>query len=209
MQAGTHWEDVYAAKPADSVSWFQPSADRSLRLIGEVAAGRNAAIIDVGGGASRLVDGLLASGFDDVTVVDLSRSALEVSKARLGAGASRPTWLAGDILALELPRHRFDIWHDRAVFHFLIDEADRRAYLRQVRHALKPGGHVVIATFAQDGPERCSGLPVRRYSAGELAAEFGAPFTLVTHEHETHVTPGGGSQAFVYCLFRLEPGEAA
>lgn len=209
MQAGTHWEDVYAAKPADSVSWFQTSAERSLRLISEAAAGKDAAIIDVGGGASTLIDGLLASGFDDVTVVDLSRSGLEVSKARLGAAANRPTWIAGDILSLDLPRHRFDIWHDRAVFHFLIDEADRRTYLGQVRRALRPGGHVVIATFAEDGPLRCSGLPVRRYSAGELAAEFGAPFTPVSHEHETHVTPGGGSQAFVYCLFRLEPDEAA
>ncbi len=209
MQAGTHWEEVYAAKPANSVSWFQPSAERSLRLISEAAAGKDAAIIDVGGGASTLIDGLLASGFDDVTVVDLSRSALEVSKARLGDRASRPAWIAGDILSLDSPPHRFDIWHDRAVFHFLINDVDRRAYLGKVRHALKPGGHVVIATFDEDGPQRCSGLPVRRYSAGELAAEFGAPFTLVRHEHETHVTPGGGSQAFVYCLFRLEPDEAA
>lgn len=209
MQTGTHWEDVYASRPADSVSWYQPCAERSLRLIGAAAAGQNAAIIDVGGGASTLIDGLLASGFDDVTVVDLSASALGASKARLGARAGRPTWIAGDILSLDLPAHRFDIWHDRAVFHFLTDEADRRAYLHQARRALRPGGHVVIATFAEDGPARCSGLPVRRYSAGELAAEFGEPFTLVSHEHETHVTPGGGSQAFVYCLFRLEPGEAA
>jgi ubiquinone/menaquinone biosynthesis C-methylase UbiE len=208
MEPGTHWEQVYATKAADSVSWFQHSAGLSLRLIAGAAPGMNAAIIDVGGGASALVDGLLSSGFGDVTVADLSASALEVSKARLGADAGRPAWIAGDILTLELPRHRFDIWHDRAVFHFLTDEADRRTYVAQVRRALKPGGHVVIATFAQDGPLQCSGLPVRRYGAEELAAEFGAPFTLVSHERETHVTPGGGTQSFVYCLFRMDHDEA-
>lgn len=201
-QAKTHWEAVYAQRAPDSVSWFQPHAEHSLELIARTGLAREAAIIDVGGGTSTLVDDLLARGYHDLTVLDLSAVALAAAQARLGDDARRVSWVEADITAVDLPRQRYDLWHDRAVFHFLTDAAQRHAYVERVLQSVKPGGHVIVATFAEDGPDRCSGLPVMRYGANTLHAEFGAPFELLEHSRETHHTPGGAAQQFVYCYCR-------
>jgi 2-polyprenyl-3-methyl-5-hydroxy-6-metoxy-1,4-benzoquinol methylase len=167
---------------------------------------KDARIIDVGGGDSSLVDDLISEGYRDITVLDLSRAALNRAKARLGNVASgRISWLEGDILDLNLPAEAFDIWHDRAVFHFLTTAKKREAYIQAVEHAVRPGGHVIVATFAEDGPTRCTGLPVNRYSAGQLHGTFGAAFQLVESERETHRTPAGVDQPFTYCWCRYEP----
>jgi len=202
MQPKEHWEKVYTTKSATQVSWFQEHAALSLKLIREAGIGPSASIIDVGGGASTLVDDLLDSGFRDVTVLDLSATALAAAKARLGARAAQVKWLDANVLEAQLPAHAYDVWHDRAVFHFLTSEEDRRAYVRVVLHAVKPGGLVIVATFAEDGPTKCSGLPVMRYGAGELHAQFGEPFELLGHEREAHHTPAGSEQKFVYCFCR-------
>jgi SAM-dependent methyltransferase len=202
MQSRAHWERVYATKPADRVSWYQEHAQQSLRLIRDTGVGLDASIIDVGGGASTLVDDLLAGGYTTITVLDLSATALAAAKARLGPRAEAVRWIEADVTSAELPAHGYDVWHDRAVFHFLTDPADRRAYVDVVIRAVKPGGHVIVATFAEDGPTQCSGLPVQRYSASGLHAEFGAPFTLLRHEKEEHHTPSGAVQRFVYCYCR-------
>lgn len=202
MDRKQHWEQVYTTKPSDSVSWFQEHADQSLRLIHKTGLDKDAAIIDVGGGASILVDELAAEGYTDLTVLDLSAAALSVAKQRLGKQAVAVHWMEGDITRAEFPIHRFDIWHDRAVFHFLTDPADRNAYVERVMRAVRPGGHVIIATFGEDGPEKCSGLPVMRYKPESLHAEFGEAFLLVEHEKEAHHTPAGSVQQFVYCYCR-------
>ncbi len=202
MDSKQHWEQVYATKSSDSVSWFQEHADQSLRLIHNTGLGTNTAIIDVGGGASNLVDDLVAEGYTDLTVLDLSSAALGVAKQRLGKQADAVHWMEGDITRAEFPKHRFDIWHDRAVFHFLTDPTDRHAYVERVMQAVRPGGHVIVATFAADGPEKCSGLPVMRYQPEGLHAEFGDAFLLVSHKKELHHTPFGTDQQFVYCYCR-------
>ncbi len=202
MQSKEHWERVYSSKPTDGVSWFQEHAERSLRLISDAGVPRSAEIIDVGGGASTLVDDLLASGYTALTVLDLSGAALAKARQRLGDRADAVNWLEGDVTRIGLPRHHYDVWHDRAVFHFLTEEGDRRKYVEQVLHAVKPGGHVIVATFAEDGPLQCSGLPVVRYGPETLHAEFGAPFELVEHQREAHQTPFGTQQMFVYCYCR-------
>ena len=202
MPSKDHWGHVYSTKPAASVSWFQEHAEQSLRLIRGTGVPCSAATIDVGGGASTLVDDLLANGYDAVTVLDLSAAALAEAKNRLGQAASRVQWLVGDITQITLPVHAYDVWHDRAVFHFLTRPEDRQAYVNTVLRAVKPGGHVIVATFAEDGPLECSGLPVMRYGPTELHAQFGAPFALVKHEREEHHTPFGTVQKFVYCYCR-------
>jgi len=202
MDSKTHWETVYSSKSTEAVSWFQPHADLSLNLIKATGVGRGAAIIDVGGGASTLVDDLVAEGYADLTVLDLSAAALKAARKRLGAEADRVCWLEADITKAALPASRYDIWHDRAVFHFLTAPADRAAYVRTVLRAVKPGGHVIVATFAEDGPLQCSGLPVMRYRADELHDQFGAAFTLLQHQKEEHHTPFGTVQQFVYCYCR-------
>jgi len=204
MDHKQHWEQVYSTKSSDAVSWFQEQADHSLRLIHNTGLGKDAAIIDVGGGASTLVDGLVAEGYADLTVLDLSASALAVAKQRLGAHAATVHWLEGDITRLELPLNRFDIWHDRAVFHFLNTQEERTAYVQAVLRSVRPGGHVIVATFAEDGPLQCSGLPVVRYRPETLHAEFGEAFLLVEHEKEVHHTPSGAVQQFVYCYCRKD-----
>jgi SAM-dependent methyltransferase len=202
MQPKSHWEHIYATRDSSSVSWFQAHAELSLRLIRGTGAALSDAIIDVGGGASTLVDDLLAAGYSNLTVLDLSGSALAAAKARLGAKAGSVRWLESDVTTADLPIHSYDVWHDRAVFHFLVSAEDRQAYVESVLRAVKPGGHVIVATFAEDGPVQCSGLPVMRYRADELHAEFGAPFRLVHHERESHRTPAGTIQQFVYCYCR-------
>ena len=202
MQSKDHWETVYSTKASDAVSWFQPHADFSVGLIKATGVGHDASIIDVGGGASTLVDDLLANGYTDLTVLDLSASALAAARKRLGSKASAVRWIEADITKADLPGHQFDIWHDRAVFHFLTSPEDRAAYVRTVFHSVKPGGHVIVATFAEDGPNQCSGLPVMRYRPDELHAEFGEAFSLLHHEKEAHHTPSGTVQQFVYCYCR-------
>jgi len=202
MQAKDHWETVYTTKATDAVSWFQEHADLSLDLIKATGAGRDAGIIDVGGGASRLVDDLLAEGYNDLTVLDLSAAAMQAARQRLGAQESKVRWIEADITQVDLPAKRYDIWHDRAVFHFLTTQQQRDAYIRTVFNAVKPGGHVIVATFAEDGPLQCSGLPVMRYRADELHGEFGDAFTLLKHQKEEHHTPSGTVQKFVYCYCR-------
>lgn len=205
MQSKQHWDRIYINKTADGVSWFQAHAKQSLRFVRNTGVPRSAAIIDVGGGASTLVDDLAGIGYSNLTVLDLAGTALEKARARLGAQVGRIRWIEGDVTRLELQREAYDVWHDRAVFHFLTDRADRQAYIAQVLHAVKPGGHVIIATFAEDGPQKCSGLPVVRYSADQLHAELGARFDPVEHQRETHRTPSGASQKFVYCRYRKLP----
>lgn len=202
MKSKEHWENVYSNKSSTEVSWFQEHAAMSVELIKNAGVSKEASIIDVGGGASILVDDLTDEGFTDVTVLDLSGAALAAAKSRLANQGASVTWLEADVLDIEFPLARYDVWHDRAVFHFLTDEAQRQAYVRQVLIAVKPGGLVIIATFAEDGPEKCSGLPVVRYSADELHAEFGNPFQLLGHEKESHHTPGGVEQKFIYCFCR-------
>ena len=204
MQSKQHWEQVYKTKGANSVSWFQEHAQQSLQLIRQTGVQRDAGIIDVGGGASTLVDDLLADGYSNLSVLDLSEAALAAARQRLGARAQQVSWLIGDITQFDLPQHAYAVWHDRAVFHFLTTAEEREAYVRAVLRAVKPGGHVIVATFAQDGPEKCSGLPVVRYSADGLHAQFGAPFTLLRHEREEHHTPAGAVQKFIYCMCRKE-----
>ena len=193
-----HWEGVYSGKASDQVSWFQAHAASSLRLI-ESCADKQAQIIDVGGGASTLVDDLLDAGYRHVTVLDLAESALAASRARLGKRAQSVQWMAADITQADLPAAQYDVWHDRAVFHFLTDPADRARYVEQVLKSVKPGGHVIVAAFGPEGPLQCSGLEVMRYAPDALHAEFGAPFRLLGHETEIHHTPAGKEQEFVYC----------
>ncbi len=202
MQPKEHWEHVYSTKATDKVSWYQAHAVQSLRLIRGTGVPLTASIIDVGGGASTLVDDLLQNGYSALTVLDVSAEALAAAQKRLGSGANAVTWIEADITGAPLPELVYDVWHDRAVFHFLTAPQDRRAYVEAVLRAVKPGGHVIVATFAEDGPTQCSGLPVMRYSAEELHSEFGAPFTLLQHEREEHHTPSGTVQEFVYCYCR-------
>lgn len=201
-QLKEHWDGLHASKGAQAVSWYQPHAERSLRMIRHSGIGKNGAIIDVGGGESTLVDDLLAEGYSDVTVLDISAVALAAAARRLGKSASRVKWIEADITAVELPENAFDLWHDRAVFHFLMSAQSRAAYVAAVLRSLKSGGHLIVATFGETGPEQCSGLPVRRYRPDELHTEFGEAFTLLEHQTEEHRTPRGSVQQFVYCYLR-------
>ncbi len=197
-----HWERVYETKATNAVSWFQEHAGRSLQLIQATGAALSSPLLDVGSGASTLVDDLLASGYSALSVLDLSAAALAASQARLGAErAAQVRWLVADVTEVELPAGAYELWHDRAVFHFLTTAEQRRKYVKVLRGALRPGGHVILATFAEDGPTQCSGLPVVRYRPQELAAELGGAFTLVSHEREAHGTPFGTVQQFLYCHF--------
>lgn len=194
-----HWETVFATKADTAVSWHEAMPETSVALL--LAAGFTpaSAVIDIGGGASRLVDTLVARGATDVTVLDISGPALATARARLGVAAERVTWIASDVTEWR-PGRRYDIWHDRAAFHFLADAEDRAAYAANLRRALVPGGHAVIATFAPDGPERCSGLPVVRYSPDMLAATLGPGFRLVDSRNHRHITPAGNEQSFQFSL---------
>lgn len=202
MDNKQHWESVYGAKAADAVSWYAPHLSRSLAYIRKAAPDRAARIIDVGGGESTLVDDLLAEGWRALTVLDISERALEVTRRRLGPRGASVHWRSENLLDASLPAGRFDVWHDRAVFHFLTTDRERQQYVRQVLHALKPGGMAIVATFGPDGPEKCSGLPVARYGAAQLHGSFGEPFQLVESATEVHRTPWGTPQQFVYCFCR-------
>ena len=196
-----HWENIYETKPANSVSWFQPSARSSLDMIHATGIERTTPVIDIGGGASVLVDELLDDGFLDVTVLDIAAPALKVSQQRLHSRACLVHWIVADVLAWK-PERSYGLWHDRAVFHFLTDAQDRLNYRDTVERALVPGGWLILATFAEDGPERCSGLPVQRWSADALAAEWGDGFELIQNLREVHSTPWGAAQSFTWCRFR-------
>jgi trans-aconitate methyltransferase len=191
-----HWDDRYASVGATNVSWFQPTPEVSLELITGVAD-HTAGVVDVGGGASTLVDHLLERGFHDVTVVDLSQQALTAAHDRIGE--SPVHWVVTDIRDWQ-PTRTFDVWHDRAAYHFLTDAEDQSRYWDLVRQTVTPGGHVIIATFAEDGPETCSGLPVARASAEQTAARMGDGLTVLSTRREEHATPSGGTQSFVWTL---------
>lgn len=199
METKSHWESVYATHTPDALSWYQPHAQLSLDLIRRIGAGPGTRVIDVGGGVSTLVDDLLAAGMGEITVLDISAAALSLAQQRLGHSSAKVHWITGDITGVQLPKSAYDIWHDRAVFHFLIDPAHRAAYVDQVRRAVRPGGHVIVAAFGPQGPTHCSGLPVMRYGPGELHRQFGSHFELVDHLSEAHHTPAGAVQQFVYC----------
>lgn len=186
------------------MSWYRPHLETSLALIERAAKDFGASIIDVGGGESTLVDDLLARGFQEITVLDVSEVAIEATKKRLGQAAERVHWLVADITQAELERDAFDIWHDRAVFHFLDDSQHRAAYVQQVARSVKPGGHVIVSAFGPEGPTKCSGLDVVRYDADSLHHEFGARFRLVESSKELHKTPFGTTQQFLYCYCRVE-----
>ena len=196
-----HWQGVYAAKADTAASWFQETPAPSLDLIGRLAPPPGPAILDVGGGASRLVDHLLARGYRDLSVLDLSATALDIAARRLGEKADGVTWIAADMIQWT-PSRAYDLWHDRAALHFLTDPTDQCLYVERMRAGLKVGGHAILATFAPDGPERCSGLPVQRHDAASLSALLGPDFTLVETFPHNHVTPAGGFQTFQFSAFR-------
>jgi len=200
----THWEKIYREKAPNAVSWYRPHLETSLALIEKAAPARSASIIDVGGGESTLVDDLVAHGYQNVAVLDVSLTAIEVTKKRLGRAAERVRWLIGDITDSELVPSTYDVWHDRAVFHFLTAMEQRVAYVRQVAREVKAGGHVLVSTFGPEGPTKCSGLEAVRYDAESLHAEFGVRFRLLESIKELHNTPFGTTQQFLYCLCRLE-----
>lgn len=201
-ESSAHWEQVYRTRASTEVSWFRPHLETSLAFIEAAAPQRAARVLDVGGGASTLVDDLLAHGYRHVSVLDLSAAALQTARDRLGAAAGPVNWLHADARDTGVEARSIDIWHDRAVFHFLTEAADRAAYVNEVVRVLKPGGHLVIATFALDGPQRCSGLPVVRYDADALAAVFGDGFQLEAQAADAHITPGGNVQSFVCARFK-------
>jgi SAM-dependent methyltransferase len=200
MNRHEHWNQVYQTKGTDDVSWYQRRPDLSLALIAASGVSKDAGIIDVGGGASMLVDFLLDDGYTRLAVLDLSGVALSHSRTRLGARAGGVEWFEADVTSFE-PPHRFGLWHDRAVFHFLTAADDRRGYISTLRRTLQPGGAVVISTFALDGPPKCSGLEVMHYDEQSILAELGAEFQLQEVRRETHVTPWASEQRFIY--FRL------
>lgn len=199
----SHWQTVYTTKAEADVSWYQDKPATSLRLIRDANATPASRIIDIGGGASRLVDALLAAGYRAVTVLDISAAALDVARARIGERAAEVDWIAADVTTWT-PHQHYDIWHDRAAFHFLTAEQDRRAYIENLRRAVMPGGQIIIGTFALDGPEKCSGLAVQRYDARRLADTLGPAFELLDSCSEAHHTPWGAIQQFQFSRFRLK-----
>jgi SAM-dependent methyltransferase len=198
----SHWETIFSTKGPEQVSWYAPHLNSSLRMIEQTGINKAGWIIDVGGGASTLVDDLLEEGYRNLSVLDLSSAALAASQARLGGRAKGVNWIEADITTAELPREHFDIWHDRAVFHFFTAAVDRRQYVQRTIRSLKSGGHLIIATFAPDGPPRCSGLEVIRYGIDTLHREFGEAFELVECTGEKHTTPFNTEQQFSYFWFK-------
>lgn len=203
MDRRSHWEKVYQTKAPDAVSWYRPHLERSLDLIKRSVSSREASVIDVGGGESTLVDDLLNPSLSNLTVLDISATAIDATKKRLGSRASQVSWLTGDITNIELPKHQYDVWHDRAVFHFLTEPEQKEAYVRQVSSSVKAGGYVIIATFGLEGPLKCSGLDVTRYDAETLHDVFGGDYCLIDSATELHDTPFGTTQQFLYCYCKL------
>ena len=201
MSDAGHWNAVFRGKPADELSWHQPEPTSSLRALDGIGATATSALIDIGGGQSSLVNTLLARGWSDVTVLDISEAALRATKTRLGEDARRIRWIAADVAHWQ-PGRTYDIWHDRAAFHFLLTPQERAAYHDALHRAVRPGGHAIFATFAPDGPRSCSELPVRRYAAADIATELGGAFALRDDWREDHVTPAGAVQAFTWAVFR-------
>ena len=199
MDRKLHWQNVFCSKASSEVGWYQPHLRLSLELIAQTGLGKSARILDVGGGDSTLVDDLVAQGYSNVSVLDISSTALDRAKARLGARADQVNWIEADIIQAELPSLHYDLWHDRAMFHFLTSAEDRKSYASAVERALKPQGHLIVATFAADGPQQCSGLETMRYSPEKLLAEFGENLTLVKNLPEAHRMPSGTLQKFSYC----------
>lgn len=197
----THWNETYSSKAENQVSWFQVKPERSLDLITAAARDRAAPIIDIGGGASRLADMLLELGYRDITVLDIAETGLSRTKARLGAQADKLAWVVADVTQWQ-PQRTWQVWHDRAVFHFLTEPEAQDAYIAALKHGTAAGSSVIIATFALTGPERCSGLPVQRYSAATLATRLGSDFALYAEAEESHATPFGTRQQFQYAAFR-------
>ena len=201
MQRREHWNTVYNSKGEQQTSWYEAVPSTSFRMLESAGLNSDKCVVDVGGGDSRLVDGLIRRGVRCIAVIDVSASALARGKSRLGSAAAIPTWLEADVTG-DWALQPMDIWHDRAVFHFLTSDDDRRRYRSRLLSTLKPGGSAIIATFALDGPESCSGLPVRRYSAATLAAEFEPDLRMIESLSHSHVTPWGSQQSFVYCRFQ-------
>ena len=197
----THWENVYTIKAEGEVSWFQETPSPSLELLERIGVTPAAAIIDVGGGASRFVDGLLAQGFETITVLDLSAAALAAARIRLGKTGATVKWIVADATKWH-PLEAYDIWHDRAAFHFLTHQRDQQAYTQRLKQSLRRGGHVIIGTFAPDGPETCSGLPIARHSAESLSALLGDDVVLVDSRRHEHTTPWKSVQKFQFSTFR-------
>jgi SAM-dependent methyltransferase len=202
MQGSDHWENVYRNKPFDAVSWYAPHLDDSLRLIQKLCPDPAASIIDIGGGESTLVDDLLHCSYLDVSVLDISATAIDFTRQRLGAKAKDVSWHVGNVTQYDFGPKQFDLWHDRAVFHFLTERSDRQAYVELVRRSVKPGGHVLMATFGPDGPLKCSGLDVVRYDDQSLHHEFGEGFQMLGSKLAEHNTPMGIRQQFLYCWCR-------
>ena len=186
----------------DEVGWYAPHLTTSLAWIDELHPSLDAPMIDVGGGVSTLVDDLLARGYRNITVLDISGEALCVAKARLGRSAEQVTWIEGDITEVDLPPKHFEVWHDRAVFHFLVKHEQRSMYLSQLNGSIRSGGRLIIGTFATDAPPRCSGLPVERYSEDKLQETLGPKWSLIRTQRELHLTPGGVEQMYLYCELR-------
>jgi SAM-dependent methyltransferase len=203
-QAGgrAHWDAIWQERDPTDVSWYQPDPRRSVELITAHASPAEP-VIDVGAGSSSVIDILLDAGFTDLTALDISEAALAVGQRRLGTRAERVQWITADVLACRFER-RYRLWHDRAVFHFLVDPGDRVRYVAQLESALVPGGHLVLATFGPQGPETCSGLPVQRYGEAGMSRELGARFTLRSYAEEEHATPAGAAQLFAFGVFRFE-----
>jgi len=202
MHAKTHWESVYSTRAPEETSWYRPHLDISLVLIEQLTPSHSASIIDVGAGASTLVDDLVQRGYTNLTVLDISESALCVAKKRLGPTSSQIQWLTEDVCEANLPFEHYDLWHDRAVFHFLTLPEERTAYVARAEAAVKRNGHLIISTFGQEGPTRCSGLDTVRYDAVALEAHFSSQFILMDTRIEWHTTPSGGRQQFLYCAFK-------
>jgi SAM-dependent methyltransferase len=202
MTQKEHWEQVYSTRLAEKLGWYKPRLDTSIRWIRELDLDKGAPVIDVGGGASTLADDLLDEGFESIAVLDISESALAITKKRLGRQADLVMWLSGDITTYALPQNRFELWHDRAVLHFLTGTEEQQAYCTNLLNTLRPGGYLIIAVFAHEAPPKCSGLAVRRYDHEELSSMLGDQFELVRHHKEKHITPRDIEQMYVYCLFR-------
>lgn len=202
MNRKAHWENVYASRQSDDLGWYEPHLQISLDWINALQLAPDAAIIDIGGGASTLVDDLLLLGHRNISVLDISDKALSTIKTRLAADAERVNWLAGDITTIDLPAQRYALWHDRAVFHFLTSAGQQQRYREQLLKALQPQGHLIMGVFAPEAPPQCSGLPVQRYSLEQITNTLGEAFELKSHRKDLHITPGGVEQMYLYCHFQ-------